>query len=204
MIRSSFDLSTRSRCLAAVFVSVAGIALPGVALAHTGHGAGGFGGGFMHPFNGLDHVLAMFAVGLWAARQGGRAVWLMPATFVLMMAVGALAAVGGLPLPLVEVGVAGSVVVLGAVIALDTRLPLASALPLVAALAIFHGYAHGAELPAATSGVTYGLGFMLATAALHGWGLACGLLATRPAGLRPVQAGGGAITLAGLWMLAGL
>ena len=204
MSRSSFDLSIRARCLAAVFVSVAGIALPGVALAHTGHEAGGFGGGFMHPFNGLDHVLAMFAVGLWAARQGGRAVWLMPAIFVLMMAGGALAAVGGLALPVVELGVAGSVVVLGAVVALDRRLPLAAVAPLAGALAIFHGYAHGAALPAATSGVTYGLGFMLATVALLGCGLACGLLATRPAGLRPVQAGGGVIALAGLWMLAGL
>ncbi len=204
MIRSSFDLSIRSRCLAAVVVTVAGIALPGAALAHTGLGVGGFASGFVHPFSGLDHLLAMFAVGLWAARLGGRATWLIPTTFVLTMVVAAASAVGGLPLPLVEVGVAGSVVVLGAVIALDTRLPLASALPLVAALAIFHGYAHGAELPAAVSGVTYGLGFMLATAALHGWGIAGGLLANRLAGLRPVQAGGGAITLAGLWMLAGL
>ncbi len=175
-------------------------ALPGAALAHTGLAASGFAGGFVHPFGGLDHVLAMFAVGLWAARLGGRATWAVPTAFVVAMAAGAVAAVVGLALPPVEVGVAGSLLVLGAVIALDARLSLASALPLVAGLAVFHGFAHGA----AATGAAYGLGFVAATAALQGCGLACGFLANRLAAVRPVQAGGGALALAGLWMLAAL
>lgn len=204
MDRTRLEMSNRSRRCLALFATVAALTLPGAALAHTGLGVGGFASGFVHPMGGLDHVLAMFAVGLWAARHGGRATWLIPTTFVLMMVVGAASAVGGLPLPLVELGVAGSVVVLGSVVALDRRLPLVSVPPLVAALAIFHGYAHGAELAATVSGATYGVGFVLATAALHGWGLAGGFLVNRLAGLRPVQAGGGAIALAGLWLLAGL
>jgi urease accessory protein len=175
-------------------------ALPGAALAHTGLAANGFVSGFVHPFGGLDHVLAMFAVGLWAARLGGRATWAVPTAFVVVMAAGAAAAMAGLALPPVEVGVAGSLLVLGAVIALDRHLPLASALPLVAVLAVFHGFAHGAE----ATGAAYGLGFALATAALHGLGLACGFLANRLVAARPVQAGGGALALAGLWMLTAL
>ncbi len=181
-------------------VTIGMAALPGAALAHTGLAASGFASGFVHPFGGLDHVLAMFAVGLWAARLGGRATWAVPAAFVVVMAAGAAAAMVGLALPPVEVGVAGSLLVLGAVIALDARLSLASALPLVAVLAVFHGFAHGAE----AAGAAYGLGFALATAALHGLGLACGFLANRLAAPRPVRAGGGAIALAGLWMLAAL
>jgi len=175
-------------------------ALPGTALAHTGLAATGFASGFAHPFGGLDHVLAMFAVGLWAARLRGRAMWLVPGAFVAVMAAGAGAAVVGVPLPPVEVGVAGSLLVLGAVITLDSRLSLAAALPLVAVLAVFHGYAHGAE----ATGASFGLGFTLATAALHGLGLACGLLANRLAAVQPLRAGGGAIALAGVWMLATL
>ena len=181
-------------------VTIGMAALPGAALAHTGLAASGFASGFVHPFSGLDHVLAMFAVGLWAARLGGRATWLVPTVFVVVMAAGATAAVGGLPLPPVEIGVTGSLLVLGAVIALDARLSVASALPLVAVLAVFHGTAHGAEM----TGVSYGLGFTVATAGLHGLGLASGFLANRLAAPRPVRAGGGAIALAGLWMLTAL
>ena len=181
-------------------VTIGMAALPGAALAHTGLAASGFASGFGHPFGGLDHVLAMFAVGLWAARLGGRATWAVPTAFVVVMAEGAAAAAVGLALPPVEVGVAGSLLVLGAVIALDRRLSLASALPLVAVLAVFHGFAHGAE----ATGAAYVLGFALATAALHGLGLACGFLANRLTAVRPVQAGGGALALAGLWMLTAL
>lgn len=181
-------------------VTIGMAALPGAALAHTGLAASGFASGFVHPFGGLDHVLAMFAVGLWAARLGGRATWAVPTAFVVVMAAGAAAAAAGLPLPRVEIGVAGSLLVLGAVIALDARLSLASALPLVGVLAVFHGYVHGAEM----TGAAYGLGFTVATAGLHGLGLACGLLANRLVAVGPVQAGGGALALAGLWMLTAL
>ena len=200
MDRPSTRSSKRWWRIVATVVTIGMAIPPGAALAHTGLAASGFASGFVHPFGGLDHVLAMFAVGLWAARLGGRATWLVPAAFVVVMAAGAAAAAAGLALPPVEVGIAGSLLVLGAVIALDARLPLASALPLVAVLAVFHGTAHGAEM----TGVSYGLGFTVATAALHGLGLACGFLANRLAAPRPVRAGGGAITLTGLAMLAAL
>lgn len=199
MDRPGNALSNRSWRVAAMAVFVLMIS-PGAALAHTGPAASGFAGGFVHPFAGLDHVLAMFAVGLWAARLGGRAVWRIPAAFVAVMAAAAGAAALGMGVPPVEIGIAGSVLVLGAVIAVDARPGLSVALPLVAVLAAFHGSAHGAV----ATGAAYGLGFILATAALHGCGLACGSLAYRLAAPRPVRVGGGAIALTGLWMLAGL
>ncbi len=177
--------------------------LPGAAFAHTGAGhTHGFVHGFLHPVGGLDHLLAMIAVGLFAAYLGGRALWLVPATFVGVMALGGLLGVSGVALPYVEVGIALSVIVLGALVALRLQFPVALAMTIVGVFAVFHGYAHGAELPEAASGLAYGIGFMIATALLHLAGIAVGLGFTESRtgtfGRRIVQAGGGAIALAGV------
>src|SRR3954453_681452 len=138
------------------------IAFTGAAAAHSGHAdAGGFTHGFMHPLGGLDHVLAMVAVGLYAALLGGRALWLVPATFVGVMALGGALGVAGYPLPYTEIGIALSVAVLGLAVALRISLPTLAAMALAGGFALFHGQAHGAEMPQDMSGYQYGAGFML-------------------------------------------
>lgn len=177
-------------------------ALAGPALAHTGAGAvHGFGAGLMHPLFGVDHVLAMVAVGLWAGLTGGRARFAYPLAFVGMMVLAGLWGMSGSSLPGVEIGIAVSVVVLGLAIALRATPPLAAGAAACAIFAIFHGHAHGAELPQGASGVGYALGFVLATAALHGAGLGlAGLLAARAPLLARVAGGG--LALAGVAILA--
>jgi urease accessory protein len=173
--------------------------------AHIGLGGTvGFTHGFAHPFNGLDHILAMVAVGLFAANLGGRALWLLPSTFVAIMAAGGVAGMYGLALPIVEIGIALSVIVLGAVVALEWKAPIAVAIALVGFFAIFHGHAHGSEIPALASGAGYALGFMLATASLHAIGLAAGLGFGKlsHSSRRIAQIGGGAtMALAGVGFL---
>ena len=187
-------------------LALAGALLPTAALAHTGIGAaGGFAHGFWHPIGGLDHVLAMVAVGALAARLGGRALWIVPAAFVAMMAVGGFIGMEGIGLPFVETGIALSVVVLGGAIALGWRLPVAAASAVVGLFAVFHGHAHGSEIQIDASGLAYGLGFMLATAALHvvgiGLGVAIGRIGARSKLV--LQASGGAMALAGVALLGG-
>lgn len=159
-------MKTRS-ALAAVALATAS----GAAFAHPGHESASFFTGFAHPLGGLDHLLAMLAVGLYAAHQPGATRWMLPAGFVLAMLAGAGLGALGVALPAVEAGIAASVLVLGLLIALAARLPLAASLPLVAAFALFHGHAHHAEM-GCTSLVTYATGFALATALLHGAGYA--------------------------------
>ena len=149
---------------------------PAVAFAHPGHDGASLASGFLHPLGGVDHIIAMVAVGLLAARLGGWAVWLVPASFVATMAVAGLAGMMGAGLPYVETGIALSVVVLAAVAVLGTAMPVAAAMGLVAFFAVFHGYAHGAEMPETMSGLAYGAGFVAATALLHGVGIALGLI----------------------------
>lgn len=146
------------------------------AVAHTGHGADGFAAGLLHPFNGLDHLLAMIGIGLWALQLGGRNFWLVPLAFVATMVLGAALALAGFPLPQVELGIAGSVLVIGLLIGLGTQAPAGLAVAVAALLAIFHGYAHGSELPVAASAMGYAIGFVLATSVLHGTGLALGIV----------------------------
>ena len=158
------------------------LALSGAALAHTGAGAASsFAHGFVHPIGGLDHVLAMVAVGLYAALLGGRALWLVPATFVGVMAIGGALGHGGLALPYAEIGIALSVIVLGLAVALRISLPTLAAMALAGLFAIFHGHAHGAEMPQTISGHDYAAGFMLATALLHGVGIALGVVGAKSA-----------------------
>ncbi len=187
-------------------LSISGLILAlmaGAANAHPGIGhAAGFMHGFAHPIGGVDHVLAMIAVGLFAAMLGGRALWFVPATFVAMMAAGGILGFSGAELPLVETGIGLSVVVLGLAVALRRNVQVMSASALVGFFAVFHGFAHGAEMPAGTSAVTYALGFMLATALLHGVGIAFGLGFGRFANVARI--GGGAIAVAGAGLLSGL
>jgi urease accessory protein len=185
----------------------AALALPGAALAHTGIGhAGGFAHGFVHPLGGLDHVLVMVAVGLIAAQIGGRALWALPLSFVSLMAIGGALGAAGLALPHAEIGIGLSVVALGLAIAFKLDLPLAAAAGLVGLFAIFHGHAHGAEMPDGVSGVAFGAGFVLATALLHGAGIGLGLSFGRTAALgrRAAPLLGGAMSLAGFAILFGL
>ena len=188
--------------IAAAALVVLGATAP--ALAHTGHGdAQGIVHGFIHPLGGLDHLLAMVAVGLFAAHLGGRALWAMPSAFVAVMAVGGALGMNSVGLPHVETGIALSVVVFGAILAAGVALPVGLAAGLVGFFAIFHGQAHGAEMPAGASGVAYAAGFMIATAALHGAGIALGLGAGRLASMRAVRIGGAAMAAAGVGLLAG-
>ena len=156
----------------ALFGLLAYVTILPVAEAHTfGSQGAGLMAGLTHPFVGLDHLLAMFAVGIWAGQLGGRAVWLIPLTFVSVMAVAATLASFGLLLPLMEPAIACSVLVLGLLIAGSVRLPTSVSALLVSLFAVFHGYAHGLELPQAASPILYGAGFVLATALLHGLGI---------------------------------
>jgi urease accessory protein len=174
------------------------------AAAHTGSPSGGFVGGFAHPIFGPDHVVAMVAVGLWGAFLGAPAIWLLPIVFPLVMACGGVLGILGVPLPGVETGIALSAVVLGLMVALAARPPLWVAAVLVGAFAIFHGHAHGAELPPGADVVAYSVGFVVATGMLHLAGIAFGLLARWPAGRFAVRAAGGAIALAGVVFLRGV
>ena len=156
----------------ALFGLLAYVTILPVAEAHTfGSQGAGLMAGLTHPFVGLDHLLAMFAVGIWAGQLGGRAVWLIPLTFVSVMTAAATLASFGLLLPLVEPAIACSVLVLGLLIAGSVRLPTSVCALLVSLFAVFHGYAHGLELPQAASPILYGAGFVLATALLHGLGI---------------------------------
>ena len=208
--------STLPRMLAAVLTLA-----PTAALAHTGaayvqglyahglyaHGlsAHGFADGFAHPFGGLDHILAMVTVGILAWQLGGRAIWVVPASFVSLMAIGGALGITGEPLPWVELGIAASVIVLGTMVALGVRAPLAMLMAIVGLFAIFHGYAHGCEMPLDASGSTYAAGFVLATALLHVAGIALGFLIGRIGnayGRLAYQMGGGSVALVGVGILA--
>jgi urease accessory protein len=181
---------------AATLLSTAAFAHPGL----PGH-THGFADGFAHPLSGLDHLLAMIAVGLWAAQLGGRALWLMPLTFVATMTVGAALGFGGVAMPWIEIGIAASVLVLGAMVALKLRPSLAMSLPLIAGFAALHGYAHGVELPADASGLSYGVGFIAATLMLHMVGIGLGLAASRMPVRFAARAAGGAIACVGLLLV---
>ena len=160
--------------------------------------------GFMHPLGGFDHILAMIAVGLLAAQLGGRALWLVPAAFLTTMAIAAVVGMSGGPIVGTEFGIALSVLVLGAVVAASVGMPTSIAMAMVAVLAVFHGYAHGTEMPATISGFEYGLGFVAASALLHavgiGFGLLMGKFANGGSALRLV---GGAIAVAGVALMVG-
>jgi urease accessory protein len=180
------------------FVFSAGFAIMSApALAHTGHSdVSGLVAGFMHPIGGADHVLAMVTVGLLASLLGGRALWAVPASFVLMMLVGGALGFAGVDIPAVEIGIMTSIVVLGGLVATGRSWTVGTAAALAGVFAVFHGYAHGVEMPVAASAITYSFGFATATALLHGAGLLAGLMAFgKP---HVIRFAGGASAAAGL------
>ena len=190
------------------------IASTGSAIAHTGHGGHGnasFAHGFMHPLGGLDHLLAMIAVGFLAylvsERIGTtRPLWLIPAAFLGAMAFGGALGASGVGLPLVELAIGLSIVAIGGAAAIGRAIPVAGAMALVGFFALFHGHAHGTEMPADSTGLAYGLGFVVATAALHAAGIAAGLgiaRLSREQAVLAARAGGGAAALAGIAIIAG-
>ena len=172
------------------------------ARAHVeGGGAGSLLSGLLHPVTGLDHVVAMVAVGLWGAVLGAPALWILPLAFPMVMAFGGLMGMLGLPLPGVEIGIAVSGMVLGLLVALDRRLPLTPAAALVAVFALFHGYAHGRELPDGADALLFSLAFVASTGLLHLLGILLGELRRWPFGHRFIRVLGGGIAVIGFWFL---
>ena len=182
------------------------LCLTGIAPAYAHEGAGVAGGlisGFLHPILGWDHVAAMVAVGLWGAFLGKPAIWQLPVVFPLVMVFGGILGVAGVPIPQVETGIAASALVLGVLVALAVRPPIWVAWVVVGVFAIFHGHAHGTELPEAANAVSYSIGFVIGTGLMHLIGIGFGLLAHWPQGRVAGRAGGGVIALAGLGFLTG-
>ena len=172
------------------------------ALAHVLQGeAYGFVTGFLHPISGADHVLAMVAVGLWGAQLGAPAIWVLPVAFPLVMAMGGMLGFLGVPLPGVEYGIAASAIVLGTAVAFEVRPSLVIAALVVGFFAIFHGHAHGTELPPGQSAVLYSMGFVIATGCLHAVGVGIGTVHRRPWGRRLLRAAGTAVAAGGMFFM---
>jgi urease accessory protein len=183
-----------------LLVSALVLTLPALAQAHPGHDGHdltwSFVTGFDHPLSGWDHLLAMVAVGLWAAMLGGRARWLVPTAFIGTMMVGAVLAHNAPPLSGIEQGIAASLFILGLMIVFAVRLPLSICMGVVGVFALFHGWAHGAEMPVTSSGFSYGTGFVVSTALLHAAGLGLGFLLHKQTSIARVV--GGAVAAAGV------
>jgi len=190
--------NTTTRFLTALLL----LTTSGAALAHPGHDISGFAAGALHPFSGLDHLLAMLTVGLWAATLGGTAVWKIPAAFVVTLVAGAVLGMTGIHLPLVEPFIALSVLLLGLAVTLTLRVSATAAIAMISLFALFHGHAHGSELTEATSGYLYLLGITLASIALHISGLVVGRTLMRHTWL--LRSSGAMIAGVGVWMVAGL
>ncbi len=185
----------------ALLVSVSAL-VSGPASAHAGTGlAGGFNMGFAHPLTGFDHLLAMICVGLWGAVLGRPLIFALPIVFPGVMVLGAVLGMFAIPVPSVEPGIALSVVVLGTCIALSVRAPVWAAALIVGTFALFHGYAHGRELPSAADPLAYSAGFVLATGLLHAFGICLGFANERPGGAAVTRGIGGLIGAAGMWFL---
>lgn len=165
---------------------------------------GGFVSGYLHPLTGLDHLLAMIAVGIWGAWLGKPLVWALPIAFPLLMVIGGVLGIAQVPLPYVETGIAVSVLVLGLAIAAAWRAPLAAALPVVAAFGLLHGYAHGSELPSSMAPAVFTAGFVVSTGMLHLAGIAIGAVKDLSFGGYVLRACGVVIAAAGVWILAGM
>lgn len=196
---------TIKQLLAVVWIAAVILVLPDLAAAHIEGGqAGGFITGLQHPWSGYDHILAMIAVGLWGAQLGNPATWVLPVTFPIIMSLGAMLGLLGIPLPGIEAGIAISAILLGGMVFGEVRLHLAIAMVMVGIFGLFHGHAHGTELPAGQNGMLYSVGFVIATGCLHGLGILIGLIHRWPAGQKALRAVGAAIALMGclfLWQV---
>jgi len=172
------------------------------ALAHVEQGeARGLLSGLLHPVSGLDHVLAMVAVGLWGAQLGAPAIWVLPVAFPLVMAMGGMLGFLGVPVPGVEYGIAASAIVLGTAIAFEIRPPLVIAALVVACFAVFHGHAHGTELPSGQSALLFSMGFVIATGCLHAVGIGIGTVHRRPWGRRLLRVAGTVVAAGGAFFM---
>jgi urease accessory protein len=192
------SITTNNSNIIKFLMLITALGFSSLAFAHTGEGAvGGFISGLFHPVLGPDHVIAMVAVGLWGAFLGMPAIWLLPVVFPLVMAFGGILGILGVPVPAVEIGIAVSAIALGALVAFAARPPIWIAATIVGIFAIFHGHAHGTELPEAANPLAYSLGFVLATGILHATGIAFGLLTKWPAGRVAVRSGGVIISILG-------
>ncbi|MCB9948401.1 MAG: HupE/UreJ family protein [Rhodospirillaceae bacterium] len=200
-----FDSLERQKAAAILLAACTATVLwlvPHIAQAHIIHGnAGGFGSGFEHPLTGPDHFLAMFAVGLWGAQMGGRPVWTLPVAFPLIMVGGGILGILGIPIPGIETGIALSVIALGTAIAFAWHPPEWVALLLIGIFAVFHGHAHGTELPRAADPADYAIGFVVATGMIHVIGIGVGLGLNRLHGGKLARALGAAIALGGVYFL---
>jgi urease accessory protein len=195
-------IADRPPTAARIVLLLIGVSLASPALAHVQQGqAAGFLSGLMHPVSGLDHVLAMVAVGLWGAQLGAPAIWLLPVAFPLVMAFGGFLGLVGVPLPGVEFGISTSGILLGSMVATQSRPPLWLAAAIVAFFAVFHGHAHGTEVPARQSAMLYSAGFVVATGGLHATGVAIGWVHRWPWGQMALRAAGGLIAAAGVFFL---
>ena len=203
MNAKSGTVAVRCRYVVVRFAIIAATVIwPALALAHVEAGrAEGFLAGLHHPVSGLDHVLAMVAVGLWGAQLGASAIWILPVAFPVVMALGGMLGLLGVPLPGVEVGIAVSAIVLGVAVSAAWRPPLLAAAVVVGLFAVFHGHAHGTELPAGASGLTYSLGFVAATGLLHAVGIGIGTIQRWPRGRAVLRAAGAAVAAAGMVFL---
>ena len=177
------------------------LCLPTLLHAHVGMGlTNNFAHGFIHPITGLDHFCAMVAVGIWAAQLGGRALWVVPTTFIFIMGMGSWLGISHVPIPFIEQGILASIFVLGLLITTATRLPLIASMIIVGLFALFHGHAHGSEMPYSASGILYGLGFVLTTALLHFSGIALAFLFQRFASVQLIRIAGLIIMSFGLYI----
>ena len=172
--------------------------MPALAHAHPGHATSSVAHGFSHPLSGIDHFLAMLAVGLWAGQLGGRARWQVPVAFLVVMLAGGILGMGGTSVPGVEQGILASILVLGVLVAAAIRLPLVISIAMVGMFAFFHGAAHGTEMPVSATGLSYSVGFTIATAMLHLTGLGIGVIAELSHQARFVRIAGGAIAICAL------
>ncbi len=187
------------RTITLIVASVALLAFPSPLAAHEGGAAAGLLSGLLHPISGLDHVLAMLAVGIWGAQMGPPAIWVLPVTFPMVMALGGMLSLVGVPVPGVEIGIGLSALLLGLMVALERRPDLRVAAVLVGFFAIFHGYAHGAELPEGQSGILYSIGFVVSTGTLHASGIGVGLIHRWDKGKRALRIAGAGIAAGGAW-----
>ena len=197
-----FSISALFRVPKFIFRVLFFVLISSPALAHQETGSiTGIVSGLKHPVSGMDHVLAMISVGLWGAQLGAPAVWVLPVAFPMVMAFGGMLGLMGVPLPGIEVGIAVSALVLGSMIFAEVRPPLWVAAVIVGFFAIFHGHAHGTELPAGSSGLLYSIGFVMATGTLHGVGITIGLVHRWKRGRLAIRLAGGMVALAGIFFL---
>ncbi len=188
-----------TRTITPIVATVALLVFPSPLAAHESGAAAGLLSGLLHPVSGLDHVLAMVAVGIWGTQLGPPAIWVLPVTFPMVMAFGGMFGLLGLRVPGVEVGIGLSALLLGLMVALERRPDLRAAAVLVGFFAIFHGYAHGAELPEGQSGILYSIGFVVSTGTLHASGIGVGLIHRWDRGKRALRIAGAGIAAGGAW-----